>query len=150
MHYVSAEGLSKLQAEFVFLKKTRRRELADKIEAAKALGDLSENAEYHEAKDELAMIEGRISTIADMFNNYTVIEEGAKGGVVRIGSMLEVEVNGKKRMFTIVGASEADPLNGKISNESPIGEALLGHKDGEDVSVETPGGQTIYRILKVQ
>ncbi len=149
MNYVSAEGLEKLRAELVHLKKVSRRELADRIEAAKALGDLSENAEYHEAKDELSMIESRIVQIQDILNNFTIIEEGVHDAIIRIGSTLEVESNGKKRTYTIVGANEADPINGKISNESPIGSAFLGHAKGETLLIETPIGPTEYTIVNV-
>jgi transcription elongation factor GreA len=147
--YMSAEGLEKAKAELVHLKTVRRRELADRIEAAKALGDLSENAEYHEAKDELAFAEGRISQIEDILKNVSVIETGSTGGQVRIGSAVEVEVNGKKKTYTIVGSNEADPVAGYISNESPLGNAFLGHKVGESVEVQTPGGSMNYKIVSV-
>lgn len=151
VNYLSAEGLQKLQAELKDLKTVKRRELAARIEAAKALGDLAENAEYHEAKDVLGFIEGRILEIEDVLKNYEVIEAGVNtGGVVRIGSTVVVEFNGKQKTFQIVGSNEADPLTGKISNESPIGDALLGATIGSSVSVDTPGGITVYKILEVR
>lgn len=151
LNYLSAEGLRKLQAELHDLKTNKRRELASRIEAAKALGDLAENAEYHEAKDVLGFIEGRILEIEDVLKNYEVIQEGGTaGGKVRIGATVVVEFNGKQKTYQIVGSNEADPLTGKISNESPIGSALLGAETGSKVNVETPGGITIYKILEVR
>lgn len=150
INYVSAEGLVKLKEELHMLKTVRRREVASRIEVAKALGDLSENAEYHEAKDEMALLEGRIMEIQEMLKNIQVIEEETGTmGVVRVGSGVKVFVNNKERQFTIVGSSEADPLTGKISNESPIGSALLGTKAGDTVTVTSPAGKTEYRVLEV-
>ena len=151
MQYVSAEGLKKLEQELHELKTVTRREIAGRIEAAKALGDLSENAEYHEAKDALAFVEGRIMEIEQILKNVSVIEEGVKStGIVRVGSSVEVMVNDKKKMFSIVGSNEADPVNGKISNESPIGSALLGTKVGDEVEVTTPNGVNLYKILSIK
>jgi transcription elongation factor GreA len=149
INYLSPEGLEKLKQELVQLKTVRRREVAGKIEAAKALGDLSENAEYHEAKDELGFIEGRIMQIEDILKNVSLIQEGTSGGDVRVGSKIMVENAGKKKEYTIVGSNEADPLEGKISNESPLGSAFLGHKKGDKVSVTTPAGTQHYTITDV-
>ncbi len=147
--YVTNEGLEKLQAELADLKTTQRKELAGRLEAAKALGDLSENAEYHDAKEALGMVEGRIREIGDMLKNLSVIESGTTGGVVRVGSAIEVEVNGKKKSYTIVGSNEANPLEGYISNESPLGNAFLGHSVGDAVAVETPNGTVHYTVAKI-
>ena len=147
--YVSVEFLQKLKDEMHELKTVKRRELANRIEAAKALGDLSENAEYHEAKDELGFIEGRILEIEDLLKNAIVIEEEKGGTNVRVGSKIKVLVNGKEKDFDIVGSNEADPLSGKISNESPIGSALIGAKKGDEVSVRSPNGSTTYKILEI-
>lgn len=149
INYLSPEGLENLKQELVNLKTVRRREVAAKIEAAKALGDLSENAEYHEAKDELGFIEGRIMQIEDILKNVSLIQEGTHGGNVRVGSKIVVENNGKQKEFTIVGSNEADPLSGKISNESPMGNAFLDHKKGDKVSVTTPGGTQTYTIVDI-
>lgn len=151
IQYVTAEGLEKLKQELLRLKTIDRREASARIESAKALGDLSENAEYHDAKDEMAHIESRIYEITELLKNVAVIEEetGATG-VVRVGSTVEVEVNGTKKTFMIVGSNEADPVAGKISNESPIGSALLGVKVGDVVDVKTPAGTIPYRILAVK
>lgn len=150
IQYLSAERLEELKQELQNLKTVSRREIADRIEAAKALGDLSENAEYHEAKEAMAHLEGRIYEISELLKNARVIEEevGAKG-VVRIGSTVKVDVNGREKTFQIVGSNEADPLAGKISNESPIGSSLLGAKVGDTVEVESPGGISRYRIIDV-
>jgi transcription elongation factor GreA len=149
INYLSPEGLEKLKQELVELKTVRRRETAAKIETAKALGDLSENAEYHEAKDEMAFIEGRIMEIEQILKNVSVIEQGQSGGTVRVGSTITVESSGKKKEYTIVGSNEADPLQGKISNESPLGSAFLGHVAGDKVSVTTPAGSQTYTIINV-
>ncbi|MEK7115817.1 MAG: transcription elongation factor GreA [Patescibacteria group bacterium] len=148
--YVSAEGLAKLKAELEVLKYTRRRELADRIDAAKALGDLSENAEYHEAKEDLGFVEGRIAQIESMLKNFEIIAEGSTGEVVGVGSTVEVEINGKKKTYKIVGSNEADPVAGLISNESPLGNAFIGHQKGDEVIVEIPAGKTTYVILGVR
>ena len=147
--YVSAEGLAKLKAELEVLKYTRRRELADRIDAAKALGDLSENAEYHEAKEDLGFVEGRIAQIESMLKNFEIIADGSTGEVVGVGSTVEVEINGKKKTYKIVGSNEADPVAGLISNESPIGNAFIGHRQNDTVLVDTPAGKTMYTITGV-
>lgn len=146
--YMTAEGLEKIKAELVILKTKTRRELAERIDVAKSLGDLSENAEYHEAKDALAFTEGRIRQIEEMLKNISVIEQGGSD-IVRIGSKIEVEANGKKKTYSIVGSNEADPLQGLISNESPMGKAFLGHAKGDEVEVQTPGGAMFYKIISV-
>ncbi len=151
VNYLSAEGLEKLKQELQDLKTVKRREVASRIEAAKALGDLSENAEYHEAKDEMALMENRIVEIEEILKNVAVIEEeAATPGAVRVGSVVEVAINGKQKMFTIVGSNEADPAAGKISNESPIGSALLGAKVGDVVNVKTPAGTVEYEIRSIK
>jgi transcription elongation factor GreA len=147
--YVTAEGLEKLKSELAYLKTNRRRELAERIDAAKSLGDLSENAEYHEAKDALAFVEGRVREITEMLKNVSVIPEAQSGDTVHIGSTVELEVRGVKKTYKIVGANEANPIEGLISNESPLGSAFLGRKTGETVDIETPGGSTSYRILSI-
>ncbi|QQR61015.1 transcription elongation factor GreA [Candidatus Uhrbacteria bacterium] len=147
--YVSPEFLTKLNAELKDLKTVKRRELANRIEAAKSLGDLSENAEYHEAKDALGFVEGRILEIEDLLKNAIVVEQEANASNVRVGSTVTVSVNGKEKNFTIVGSNEADPLTGKISNESPIGRSLLGSKVGDQVEVETPAGTTVYEVKHI-
>lgn len=148
--YISKEGLEKLKVELEFLKTTRRKELVERISAAKALGDLSENAEYHDAKDELGMTEARIQQIVEMMKNVSLIEAGESGGAIRIGSTVTVKINGKEKTYKIVGSNEADPVSGLISNESPLGSAFLGRSKGETVTVETPAGRNAYEILSVE
>lgn len=148
IQYVSQEGLDKLKQELQELKTGRRKEAVAKIEAAKALGDLSENADYHEAKNDLAFIDGRIQEIEQTLKNVSIIEEGSSS-VARIGSTLEVETRGTRKTFKIVGSNEADPTQGLISNESPLGAAFLGHTKGERVEVTTPAGSQTYSILSV-
>lgn len=151
IHYVTAEGLEKLKAELQELKTVKRRETAERVDAARSLGDLSENAEYQEAKQQLGMIESRILQLNEMLKNVSVIEdERGTSGVVTIGSTVVVESSGKNKEFQIVGSNEADPAAGRISNESPIGNAFLGHKKGDAVSVATPGGTTTYTIVGVK
>lgn len=147
--YVSPEFLAKLNEELKDLKTVKRRELANRIEAAKSLGDLSENAEYHEAKDALGFVEGRILEIEDLLKNAIVVEQEANASNVRVGTTVTVSVNGKEKSFTIVGSNEADPLTGKISNESPIGRSLLGAKVGDHVEVEIPAGTTVYEVKHI-
>lgn len=138
-----------MKSELHELKTVKRRELANRIEEAKALGDLSENAEYHEAKDALGFVEGRILEIEDLLKN-AVIFEAQQGGNARIGSTVSVRVNGKEKDYTIVGSNEADPVAGKISNESPIGAALLGTSKGQKVTVQTPAGTSVYEVLEIR
>jgi transcription elongation factor GreA len=151
IQYVSAERLEELKRELKHLKMVERRAVAERIESAKALGDLSENAEYHDAKDEMAQLEGRVFEIEDLIKNAQIIEEGkGSSGAIRVGSTVEVEVGGKVKTFMLVGSNEADPAGGKISNESPIGSALLGASMGQAVEVKTPAGVTVYRIKDVR
>jgi transcription elongation factor GreA len=146
--YVSKEGLEKMKEELHYLKTTKTREVADRIERAKDLGDLSENAEYAEAKDEYAWTQGRILELEDAINRAQVIE-AADSEQVSIGCRVGVEINGRKKEFTLVGTTEADPMQGRISNESPIGQALLGLKVGDEVEVNAPSGPIVYKVLTI-
>ena len=150
LFYMSSEGLAKLNEELHQLKTVRRKELAERIGAAKDLGDLSENAEYHEAKEALGYVEGRIQDIQHMLKNIVVLEEGKTGGAIRVGTTVVVELKGKERVYKIVGSNEADPVNGLISNESPLGNAFLGHVEGAIVEVETPAGINSYKVISVR
>lgn len=149
IYYLSQEGLEKLQAELHELKTVKVRETASKIEQAKALGDLKENAEYHSAKDEMGFIQGRIREIEEMLKNVSIIEDVKGSTNVRIGSKIEVEARGNKKSYKIVGSEEADPAAGLISNESPMGKAFLGHAVNDQVDVETPAGTITYTILNI-
>ena len=140
---ITDEGLKRLENELDELKTVKRKEVAEKIKVALSFGDLSENSEYDEAKNEQAIIEGRIAEIENQLKNVRVLDETDIGTEnVHIGSTVTVlDVNKKKSAtYRIVGSTEADPLGGRISDESPIGKALIGHRRGDEVEVETPGG----------
>ncbi|WP_046159938.1 transcription elongation factor GreA [Caldanaerobacter subterraneus] len=147
------EGLKKLEEELEYLKTVKRAEVTEKIKQARAFGDLSENSEYDEAKNEQAFIEGRIATLEAMLKNAKVIdEEDIKLDEVSIGCTVKVfdETYNEEVEYTIVGSAEADPMNNKISDESPIGKALLGKKVGETISVEVPAGVIKLKILEIR
>ncbi|MDX9778950.1 MAG: transcription elongation factor GreA [Patescibacteria group bacterium] len=146
---ITQDGYNKLAAELNNLSTLKRREIAERIERAKELGDLSENAEYSEAKDAQALNEGRILELTNTLKNVTIVDAGGAKGEVAMGSSVTVSCNGKDKEYTIVSFNEADPLNGKISNESPLGLAFLGKKKGETVMVETPRGTVEYKIKKI-
>jgi transcription elongation factor GreA len=146
---MTQEGYDKLKEELDFLSKTRRKEIAERIERAKELGDLSENAEYSEAKDAQALNEGRIMELSNTLKNVTVVEKASGSDHIVMGSKVVAKVNGQEKEYTIVSFNEADPLNGLISNESPLGVAFIGKKKGETVDVETPRGLVQYKIVKV-
>lgn len=147
---ISQEGYDKLKDELTFLATVKRKEIAERIERAKELGDLSENAEYSEAKDAQALNEGRILELTNTLKNVTVVQHENSNGQVLMGSKVTVKANDQERQYIIVSFNEADPLNGKISNESPLGVAFLNKKKGESVEVETPRGTVKYKILKIE
>lgn len=147
--YITAEGLKKLKEKLEFIKTVKRREIANRIKVAKELGDLSENAEYQDAKDEQAFNEGKIIEIENTIKNAVIIDKNGQHNIVAVGNSVKVKNNASEKEFTIVGSNEADPPLGKISNESPIGQALLGKKKGDTVEVETPGGKIEYKILEI-
>ncbi len=145
---ISREGYQKLVDEFNMLTTVKRREIAERIERAKELGDLSENAEYGDAKEDQAFNEGRILELSNLLKTLTVVDPPTDGRV-GMGSKLVVETNSGQKEFTIVSFNEADPVNGKISNESPLGQALLNHQAGDKVKVNTPKGYIEYTIVSV-
>jgi len=147
---ISQEGYDKLKDEMTFLATVRRKEIAERIERAKELGDLSENAEYSEAKDAQALNEGRILELANTLKNVTVVDSGSSNEEVSMGSKVTVKSDNGEKQYTIVSFNEADPVNGKISNESPLGVAFIHHHKGEQVEVETPKGVMKYKILKIE
>ena len=150
--FFTPEGLAKIEAEIEELKTVRRKEVADRIKVALGYGDLSENSEYDEAKNEQAQVEERIAKLEYMVRNAKVIDEHELNTeVVNVGSIVEVKDvdTGDIDEFTIVGSAEADPLNGKISNESPVGGKLIGRKVGEVVEIEIPDGIIKYEILSI-
>jgi len=147
---ISQDGYDKLKEELDFLTNVRRFEIADRIEKAKELGDLSENAEYSEAKDAQALNDGRIMDLLAMIKNSVVVDKSIGAQTVSMGSEVTVEVAGQKKVYTIVSFNEANPSEGKISNESPIGMAFLGKKKNDTVIVETPRGEILYKIVNIQ
>lgn len=146
---LTQEGFNKLQAEHQELLNTKRPATIERLQKARAMGDLSENSEYSAAKDELGLVEGRIQEIEEILKNITIIAE-TKGSVISLGSKVVAETNGERQEFHIVGEFEADPLNNKLSQTSPIGKALLGKNIGEIVEIKIPAGKTTYKILEVQ
>jgi len=150
--YLTADGRDELAKELQFLISVRRPELAAKLKEAVSQGDLKENADYHDAKEQLGFVEGRIQYLENLLHSAEIINGSPKDGRVGIGSTVTfVEVGeDEDETYTIVGAAEANPGVGKISNESPIGAALLGHKAGDKFEVETPAGTTRFKVKKVQ
>jgi transcription elongation factor GreA len=146
---LTEEGLKKLEVELDELKTTKRAEIAERIKYAMDFGDISENAEYEDAKNEQGMLEGRILTLENMIRNAVIIEGAADGGVVQIGSTVEVKDEFGKQTYTVVGPAEADVASGRISHESPVGKALMGCKVGDKVNVATPGGEREVKITKI-
>ena len=146
------EGLKKLEEELDYLKTTKKKEVAERIKEARGFGDLSENSEYDDAKNEQAEVEARIITIENMLRNAKVIsEDDIDSKTVQIGNkvtVLDVEFN-EEIEYIIVGATEVDVMNNKISNESPMGEALLGKKKGDKVKVAAPIGEIEYKIVNI-
>ena len=152
---LTSEGLEALEQELEQLKSVKRKEIAEKIKVALSFGDLSENSEYDEAKNDQAIVEARIADIEMMLKNVRVIDESELGNEdIHIGSKVELRVTpegkaGVVREYKIVGSNEANPLEGKISDESAVGKALLGHKAGDKVTVEVPAGTVEYEVLAI-
>lgn len=146
-YQITEEGRKDLTIELEQLK-AGRAEIAEKIAAARDLGDLSENADYDAARDEQGQAETRIAEIEEILLNAEIIV-AKKGSKIDVGSTVELKVGGKTVKYQIVGPVEADPLEGKISNESPIGAALIGKKAGETIEIETPKGKTVYEVAKI-
>jgi transcription elongation factor GreA len=147
---VTKEGLAKLQAELQHLTTVRRAEVAQKIKRAREMGGSENNAEYEDAKNEQSFVEGRILMLENIVKNAVIIESPAVPGVVELGDKVLVQnQDGKIEQYTIVGSTEANPLEGRISNESPVGRALLGKKIGDEIEVRTPGGVLKLLIMDV-
>lgn len=147
--YLSKEKFKELELELDNLKNVVRREVAEQLDYAKSLGDLSENAEYHEARDKQADVEDRIREVENILKK-AVILSGKHGDTIMVGTTAVVEKNKDRQTYMIVGSEEADLLAGKISHQSPIGSALIGKKAGDTVSVETPKGKTVYKIIEIK
>lgn len=148
--YFTSERLEELKKELQELKTKRRKEVADRLKRAKEYGDLSENSEYSEAKDEQAQLEARIFELEETIKNARLIQMTSGRAVVQIGSTVIAEKNGKSFRYTIVGSSEAKPEDGKISNESPLGKAFLGKKPGDSVTVNAPSDKIEYKIIAIE
>lgn len=148
INYLSAESLSDLKIEYENLKNHKIPEIAKHIDEAKQQGDLSENAEYHQAREDMSWAQGKLKKIEQIINNSQIIVN-KKTGVVSVGSKILVQINGLKKTYSIVGPQEIDPAKGLISNESPLGEAFLGHGVGDNVEVNVPSGKMTFQILEV-
>ncbi len=146
---LTAEGIATLREELHELQTTKRAELAGRLKEAKADGDLSENSAWDAARDEQAFVEGRVAEIEHILKHAAVIEN-KKGGQVNIGSTVHVELETGSQRYTIVGSTEANPDEGKISDESPIGRALLGKKPGDEVQIDVPSGAMTFKITHVE
>jgi transcription elongation factor GreA len=148
--YVSKEGLEKFKQELGDLVNVKRKEIIERIERAKELGDLSENAEYAAAKDEQAFTEGRILELQDMITRAEIINGSGKVDLVRVGSKVRVKTDDTETEYEIVGVAEADPVSGKISNESPLGRSFLGRRIGDKIQIQIPKGMVTYTILEIK
>ncbi len=150
-YILTPEGREKLEEELHYLETEKRAEVGERIKVAREFGDISENSEYDDAKNEQGMMEARIAEITRILSEATVVSAPKRSSKVNIGSTVTVEMNGRERTFTIVGGAESDVAAGKISNESPVGAALLGHKKGDDVTTTGPTGKEIsMSILKIE
>ena len=148
-NYLSDKGLEKLKQELQELKGKGRKEIARRLEEAKALGDLSENSEYQEAREAQELLEQKILETEETLRNAVIIQKSQTTDEVRIGSTVSVQSEHGTETYTIVGSEEAKPSENKISNESPLGKAFLGHKIGESIDVRAPQGVTAYKIMKI-
>ncbi len=149
--YLTVEGKQELERELDTLVNVRRPELAQKLAEAVSQGDLKENADYHDAKEQQAFVEGRIKYLENLLRSAVLIENDGASGVVGLGTRVTIVEEGfdEDEIYTIVGVAEANPSERKISNESPVGKALLGHKPGDKVRVTTPAGSVIFKIKSV-
>ncbi len=149
--YLTKEGLAELKREYEELVNSKRPEILARVTQARNMGDLSENAEYVSAREELAFIDGRIDELEVLLKQAVVIRDSkASSHHIKLGSTVTLHVNGKKEVFTLVGEWEADPMNKKISHESPLGQALIGKRVGEEVEVEAPAGKLTYHIVDIK
>jgi transcription elongation factor GreA len=148
---LTLEGFKKIKDELKELKEVKRKQISERIQEAKEHGDLSENAEYHEAREEQSFIEGRILELENLLRNSVVIDiNNDQDQIIRIGSKIIVEKNGETIEYSIVGSTEADPKNNSISCDSPLGQAFLGKKKGEIIKVKIPKGETEFKIRDIK
>ncbi len=151
--YLTAKGLIDLKKEYNELSKSKRTQVVNRLSIARDLGDLSENAEYTAARDELVLIDSRIEELEDLLKKAILIKDkprGAKSKIVNLGSKVTVKINRAKQIFNIVGEWESDPADKKISNESPLGKALLGRSVGDSIEIEAPLGKMTYKIIAIE
>jgi transcription elongation factor GreA len=150
--YLTQEGLEELKKEHEDLTKVKRPHVVERLTEARNQGDLSENAEYVAAREELAFIDGRIDELEELLKEVSIIKDSTGGAsdAVKLGSEVTVAIDGKNEVYRVVGEWEADPVEKKISHESPLGKALIGKKVGENVEVQAPAGKIIYTIVSVQ
>jgi transcription elongation factor GreA len=148
---MTREGKEKLEQELEYLKTVKRKEVVERIKIARSFGDLSENSEYDSAKEEQAFVEGRVTTLENMIRNAKIIEGEADTSQVSLGRTVTFTElpDGDEETYTIVGSAEADPFEGKISNDYQIAKSLLGHKVDDEVTVQTPGGEMLVKIVKI-
>ncbi len=148
-YYLTPEGIKKIKEELEYLKNVRRKELAEQLEKALSYGDISENAEFTEAKEQQAFVEGRILELEEILRSAEVISSKSNKKVVQLGSTILVSSGRVKEEFQIVGPEEANPMEGRISTDSPLGRAVLNKPKGAQVEVETPEGKKKYKIIKI-
>ena len=149
-YLLTQEGLQKLKKELDILVNERRKEVIERIQEAVAHGDLSENADYAQAKEEQSFIEGRIQELEEMIKNAEIIKSSGSRNIVSIGSRVKIRVNGQEKMYTIVGSNEANPAQGRISNESLVGQKLIGTKPGDKIEVQAPAGKLTYEVVGIE
>jgi transcription elongation factor GreA len=150
-HYLTPEGAARLRQELENLKGPEREKLAKRLRAAIEQGDLSENADYAKAKEDQGFLEGRIQELEHILGNVIIIEEGKNQDEIGVGSRVTIqEGDYPPQTYHLVGPKEADPRNGRISHESPIGKALIGHRPGDEVSANTPAGTLVFKILSIE
>lgn len=149
-NYLSQERYSEISAELARLKSEGRREIAERLKQSKELGDLSENSDYQEAREEQARLETRIGELDETLATSTIIHKAGGAASIRVGSRIKVKKDGKVIEYFIVGSSEADPEKGFISNESPVGREFIGKKGGDEISVKTPKGEVHYSIISIE
>ena len=147
--YLSEDSLVALKKEYDLLKTKTIPDIAKRIDEAKQQGDLSENAEYHQAREDMSWTQGRVLELEQIINNAKIIKKEIKSGKVSLGTTVTVKIGGGNKSYTIVGQQEADPSKGCISNESPLGNAFIGHEGGDEVEVITPAGKLTYEIVAI-
>lgn len=147
--YITKDGLSDLKKEYEELTSVKRPDVLSRVAQARSLGDLSENAEYVAAREDLSFIDGRIDELEELLKQAIIIAEGHSNHMIKLGSKVTLHANGKKLVYTVVGEWEADPVEQKISHKSPLGIALMGKRVGEKVEVEAPAGKVLYTIKSI-